>query len=129
MRTMRSLRCSLALLGVVQLAACQYLDRKDTMALGAGDSVRINSVTHVIDPWPAHAMNTRIAVDGERLQRAIERNRTNRITDPGCAAPDERGRYPTESGGTPCAESKPTPALPRRGGTPVPKDSAGGEPR
>jgi len=119
-----------ALLCVLQSAGCtQYLDRKEALALGTGDAVRTNVASHVSDPWPAHASNTRIAIDAERLQRALERNRTNRVTDPKCAEPDERGRFPAESGGTPCAESKPLPALPRRGGTLVPRDAAGGEPR
>jgi hypothetical protein len=58
------------------VAGCsEYLDRRDGILLGVGDAVQTNVVTHVIDPWPAHARNTRAATDGDRLQRAIERYR------------------------------------------------------
>src|SRR5512139_1476611 len=101
------------------LTACsEYLDRKDTVAFSSGDSVAINQVTHVIDPWPRHSSNTRISYDGARMQRAMERYHTNRTYDPGCALPDQYGRYPATSGGTNCAEPAATPTLPRRGGTP-----------
>ena len=60
------------------LAGCaQYVDRKETVAFSAGNAVRTNIVTQVIDPWPRHARQTRIYHDGDRLQRAVERYRTN----------------------------------------------------
>ena len=114
----KSVLYALAMLGAALPAACtQYLDRKDTAGFSAGNAVRTNAVTHVIDPWPAHAWNNRIAFDGERMQRAVERYRTNRVTDPSCAVPNERGYYPEQSGGTVCAERPVQPTLPRRGGT------------
>ncbi|ACL58690.1 hypothetical protein [Methylobacterium nodulans] len=68
---------ALALLGALQTAGCaQYLDRKETVALSAGDAVQTNIVTHMIDPWPRHARQRDIAFSGERLQRAVERYRT-----------------------------------------------------
>lgn len=110
--------CLINLFVAAQTAGCtQYLDRRDTVASGAGNAVRANVTTQVIDPWSRHAGNTRIAVDGERMQRAIERYQTNRVTDPGCAQLDERGKPPSTSGGTPCAEAPPSPSLRRRGGT------------
>ena len=127
MVSLKSVLHAVALLGAVLPAACtQYLDRKDTVVFSAGNAVRTNTVTHVIDPWPAHAWNNRIAFDGERMQRAVERYRTNRVTDPGCAAVDEKGRSLPTTGGTPCAEPPATPALPRRGGTAVPRAASGG---
>lgn len=122
----RALLWLFALAGALPAAACaQYLDRKETAAFSAGNAVQTNVATHVIDPWPLHAWNTRIAFDGERAQRSMERFRTNRVTDPSCAMPDERGRYPDRAGNTNCAEAPPTPVLPRRGGTEAPRAAAG----
>lgn len=132
MPAIRSNLAIIALLTATLLAGCsQYLDRKDTIAFGAGDAVETNMATHIIDPWPAHARNTRIAYDGERMQRAVERYHTNRVTDPGCAQPAQGGfsqasGSPASSGGTPCAERPPTPVLPRAGGTMVPRAASGG---
>ena len=99
-------------IGALLPAACaQYLDRKDTVAFSAGDAVQTDVVAHVIDPWPARARKTRLVFDGERMQKSIERYRTNRVTDPGCAregsqggAAPTAGPAPATSGGTPCAE-------------------------
>jgi hypothetical protein len=57
-----------------------YLDRRDTVSFEAGDAVAVNKVTHMVDPWPAHASNRNIAFDGERMQSAAERYRTNKVT-------------------------------------------------
>ena len=63
-------------------SACadMYLDRRDTVSFEAGDAVAVNKVTHMVDPWPAHASNRNIAFDGERMQSAAERYRTNKVT-------------------------------------------------
>jgi hypothetical protein len=57
-----------------------YYDRRDTVAFQAGDTVEGNKVVHIIDPWPRMAANRRIEADGERMQRAAERYRTNKTT-------------------------------------------------
>jgi hypothetical protein len=57
-----------------------YLDRRDTVSFEAGDAVAVNKVTHMVDPWPVHAGNRNIAFDGERMQSAAERYRTNKVT-------------------------------------------------
>ena len=57
-----------------------YLDRRDTVSFGAGDAVAANKVTHMVDPWPVYAGNRNIAFDGERMQAAAERYRTNKVT-------------------------------------------------
>src|SRR5258708_24173315 len=54
----------------------QYFQRKDTVTLGAGDAKEVNSVTHVIDPWPRYVGNTRIPGNGERMAGAAARNQT-----------------------------------------------------
>jgi len=61
------------------LGGCSdYLERRDTIWLGAGEAVQTNIITHQIDPWPNHARRIRVASDGERAQRAIERYRNPR---------------------------------------------------
>jgi hypothetical protein len=64
------------------LAGCSdiYFDRRDALALGAGDALAANAVEQMVDPWPAHSGNTNIAFDGQRMQTAIERYRTKRVT-------------------------------------------------
>jgi hypothetical protein len=57
-----------------------YLDRRDTVSFEAGDAVAANKVTHMVDPWPAYASNRNIDYDGERMQSAAERYRTNKVT-------------------------------------------------
>jgi hypothetical protein len=69
-----------ALAAGMLLAGCSdvYFDRRDTVTFGAGDAVESNKVTHIIDPWPRAAGNRRLETDGERMQRAVERYRTNK---------------------------------------------------
>jgi cytochrome c oxidase assembly factor CtaG len=66
------------------LAGCSdiYTDRRETIALHAGDAMAANRVTHMIDPWPAHSANRNIAFNGEKMQTAHERYRTGRIIPP-----------------------------------------------
>jgi hypothetical protein len=73
------------LLGVL-LAGCSdpglYLDRRDTIALGAGDAVAADAAMQTVDPWPRESGNTHIAANGQRMQSAVERYRTNNVTQP-----------------------------------------------
>jgi hypothetical protein len=70
-------------LGTV-LAGCSdlYYDRRDTIALSSGDAVAANEIAQTIDPWPPQSGNTHIATNGQRMQSAIERYRTNKVTPP-----------------------------------------------
>ncbi len=70
-------------LGTV-LAGCSdlYYDRRDTIALSGGDAVAANEIAQTIDPWPPQSGNTHIATNGQRMQSAIERYRTNKVTPP-----------------------------------------------
>ena len=78
----------LALAATTLTGACtdMYLDRRDTVSFAAGDAVAVNKVTHMIDPWPPYAGNRNIAFDGERMQAAAERYRTNKVTPLATAA-------------------------------------------
>jgi hypothetical protein len=73
-----------ALLAGAMLAGCSdiYFDRRETIALSAGDALMTNRVTHMIDPWPPSSANRHIAYNGERAQAAVERYRQNRIIQP-----------------------------------------------
>jgi hypothetical protein len=59
-----------------------YFDHRDGVTLGAGDAIAANEATQTIDPWPARSANTNIAENGQRMQSAIERYRTNNVTQP-----------------------------------------------
>ena len=59
-----------------------YFDRREGVTLGAGDAVAANAAMQTIDPWPARSGNTNIAFNGQRMQSAVERYRTNNVTQP-----------------------------------------------
>lgn len=70
-----------ALLAV--LAGCsEYLDRRETISLGGGDSVATNKVSQMVDPWPRASADRNIAFNGEKMETAVERYRTNRVIPP-----------------------------------------------
>jgi len=71
-----------ALLLAASAAGCAdlYYDRRDTISLHGGDAVAANKIAQTIDPWPRAVANNKIDADGVRMQRAIERYKTNRTT-------------------------------------------------
>jgi hypothetical protein len=73
---------ALALAATTLLGACtdMYLDRRDTVSFEAGDAVATNKMAHIIDPWPRAAGNRNLSFNGERMQGAAERYRTNKTT-------------------------------------------------
>ena len=68
----------------VLLGACSddYLARRDTIVMSGGDAVAINKVTQTVDPWPPYSANQKLAYEGQKMQSAVERYRTNRVTTP-----------------------------------------------
>jgi len=80
----RSNRLAVLALVAPLLGACtdMYFDRRDSVSFGAGDAVAVNKITQMIDPWPPYAGNRNIAFDGERMQAAAERYRTNKVIEP-----------------------------------------------
>lgn len=78
----------LALFGLavtgLALTGCSdiYTDRRETVALHSGDAMAANRVTHTIDPWSPASANRNIAFNGEKMQSAQERYRTNRVIPP-----------------------------------------------
>lgn len=79
-KAMRKLTLAVAL---VTLAGCsEYLDRRDSIALGGGNAVATDKVTQMVDPWPRESANHNIAFNGEKMQTAFERYRTNKVIPP-----------------------------------------------
>jgi hypothetical protein len=65
------------LLPTVMLGGCaDYVERRDTITLAAGEAQSWNRVVHTADPWPPYVMNTNIPGDGQRTQAAIQRYST-----------------------------------------------------
>lgn len=60
-----------------------YWDRRDTIALSAGDAIAANEAEQTIDPWPPFSGNPNHAFNGQRMQAAAERYRTNTVIQPG----------------------------------------------
>ena len=58
----------------------QYTQRSDRITLTGGNAQAVNTRIHEIDPWPRNVGNKRIAVNGERMVRAMERYKKARPT-------------------------------------------------
>ena len=71
------------LLGAV-LGGCSdlYLDRRETVALGANDHIAVNRVEQMVDPWPRYVGNKNIAFNGERMQGAADRYQRHEVIRP-----------------------------------------------
>lgn len=76
----------------LSIAGCsQYLDRRETVLLGAGEAVQANIVTHQIDPWPAYARNVHTETSGARLEQVIQRYRNPQMPSSAVTAPGTPG--------------------------------------
>jgi len=73
-----------AIVATVMLGGCSemYFDHREGVTLGGGDAVAANAAMQTIDPWPARSANTNLAANGQRMQSAVERYRTNNVTQP-----------------------------------------------
>jgi hypothetical protein len=73
-----------ALLLAVVLSGCSdlYTDRRLRINASAGDAIAVNQLTQMTDPWPRGSGNRNIAFNGEKMQTAVERYRTNKVTNP-----------------------------------------------
>jgi hypothetical protein len=71
------------------LSGCvDYIERRDTITLAAGDAQDWNKVVHTADPWPPYAMNNNIPGDGKRTAQVIQRYSTGNGTNSGNAGSD-----------------------------------------
>jgi type IV pilus biogenesis protein CpaD/CtpE len=93
---MKSLHVTLLPIACLALSACnQYLERKDTITMSAGDAVAANEAAQVIDPWPRHSQNNNIPMDGVKAQRAIQQYRSNGVNgQPPSGGPPSGGGGP-----------------------------------
>lgn len=84
MRPSTKLLRGLALAGAsLLLAACsEYLDRREAVSLNAGDAMAANRVTMMVDPWPRASADKNIRFNGDRMQKAVARYRTNKVISP-----------------------------------------------
>lgn len=65
------------------LGGCsEYLDRRETISLGGGNSVATNKVSQMVDPWPRDSADRNIAFNGAKMETAVERYRANRVIPP-----------------------------------------------
>lgn len=66
----------------VSVAGCSdiYFDRREALSFHGGDAAAANIAVQTIDPWPHAAGNRNLEANGERMQRAMERYRTNKTT-------------------------------------------------
>jgi hypothetical protein len=87
------LRWAAAAAVAVPLGACSdlYVDRRDTIALGAGDAIAANKITQMVDPWPAASGNKNIAFNGQKMQSAVQRYRTDKVIPPADPMAQEGG--------------------------------------
>jgi hypothetical protein len=82
------------------LAGCSdvYFDRRETIALGAGDAVAANQVEQMVDPWPPNSNNKNLTFNGERMQRAVECYRIDKVTQPVDLDPSTDAALPAPTG-------------------------------
>jgi hypothetical protein len=100
--------------GLAVLTGCsEYLDRRDTIALNGGDALASDKASQVIDPWPRDSANRAIAYDGQVMESAVERYRTNRVYPPqgtGTSNTYQQGAAPANN--TPVGPTVTAPAAP-----------------
>jgi len=58
---------------VTENPAAEYFRRTDTIVPDAGEAMKVNAVTHVVDRWPPYVGDRRIPADGERMVTAVQR--------------------------------------------------------
>ncbi|HLN37053.1 MAG TPA: hypothetical protein VK337_04675 [Xanthobacteraceae bacterium] len=87
------------LLGAL-LAGCSdvYFARRESIALGAGDAVAANQVEQMVDPWPPNSSNKNLTFNGERMQRAVECYRIDKVTQPVDLDPSTDAALPPPTG-------------------------------
>ena len=78
----RALSAALVCSSLVAACSDMYYDRRDTVSFQAGDAVAANKVVHAVDMWPAAAGYRDIESNGQKMQGAVERYRTNKVTPP-----------------------------------------------
>lgn len=90
--------------------AAPYLQRTDSIAAGAGNAKAVNTVTHMLDPWPPYAGNRRIPGNGQRMSGAVERYRdvSKQTQVPATLAPASVGQAASSGNAAPSATASPS---------------------
>jgi len=81
-RGARLIAAAVAAIGLgISLAGCSdiYTDRRETIALSAGDAIAANEAAQIVDPWPPKSGDKNIAFNGQRMQCAVERYRLDKV--------------------------------------------------
>jgi hypothetical protein len=111
----------------LMLPACtqyqnRYLEREDTVTLSAGDAVASNAALQIPTPWPRYSNDTTIAMDGERIARAVARYREGEH-QPLATIPDTPiygSTFGTANAGSPAYAVAPSAGGAAQGAAPVP---------
>jgi len=98
----RALAAATALAALVAGCSDIYLDRRETIALGANDAVAANAVEQMVDPWPPYSNNKNLTFNGERMQRAVECYRIDKVTTPTDLNPSTDSAAPPPPPGMAC---------------------------
>jgi hypothetical protein len=126
-RVMRAIAISV-MLGAA-LAGCSdiYYARRDTVALGGGDAVAANMAEQTIDPWPPYSGDTNIPANGQKMQSAVERYRTNKVTLPvnPTTSDVQNQQLSAAQAATQAASSSSGPASSSSGGPSAPSGNSG----
>jgi len=80
-----------------------YYDRREGITARGGNAIETNKVTQIIDPWPPAAANRHLEADGQRMQRAVERYRTNKTTPLSTTSTSSVGYQQAPAAATPAA--------------------------
>jgi hypothetical protein len=98
----RALAAATALATLVAGCSDIYFDRRETVALGANDAVAANAVEQMVDPWPPYSNNKNLTFNGERMQRAVECYRIDKVTTPTDLNPSTDSAAPPPPPGMAC---------------------------
>ncbi len=80
------------------LTGCEhdrYVDRRDSITFGAGDSIAANKALQIIDPWPREARTIHHGISGEQAVAAMDKLRRRTAAVPPPAAPAAVTLMPT----------------------------------
>jgi hypothetical protein len=81
-RAARAIAAAVALGALLGGCSDLYTDRRETIALGADNAVAANMVEQMVDPWPRYSNDKNIPFNGERMQRAVQCYRADKVTQP-----------------------------------------------
>jgi hypothetical protein len=98
----RALAAATALASLLAGCSDVYFDRRETVALGANDAVAANAIEQMVDPWPPYSNDKNLTFNGERMQRAVECYRIDKVTPPTDLNPSTDSAVPPPPPGPVC---------------------------